>query len=356
MAEGYPYFTLGLETDRPSMCAEDIPTLDTRAPGEAMPFEPIKVARKPDTRPRTDYLPSRELSHAVNTALVLGMPLLVTGQPGTGKTELATAIGRELRCPVYKFETKSTSQARDLFYTYDSMSAFKLGEGGDTRNFITYQALGRAILETFDRKRRELATLLPAKDLAGHVQHRSVVLIDEIDKAPRDFPNDLLNEIERLYFRVPELRNESSPMRGDYGDIPANLRPIIVITSNEERGLPPPFLRRCVFFEIPFPEEREMLDIVERRIRGAGFPDSLVREAVALFFALRRQGGADEGPSTAELLNWMQLLGHRGIRGDRSLREQSDLVEQSVAALLKSKEARARGLDYLRDEWKIRTP
>ena len=191
----YPYFHKDLIRSAESRRAEEIPTLDR--------------ARLDD--PRT-YIPSGDLVEAVNVALVLGMPLLLTGEPGTGKTQLATALGASFACPVRKFETKSTSTARDLFYSFDALSAFKADKGADQRQFVRYQALGRAILDAFPAA--EIMALLPPPEMSEYRHdgpRRSVVLIDEIDKAPRDFPNDVLNEIERLYFRVPELQNVASP-------------------------------------------------------------------------------------------------------------------------------------------------
>jgi MoxR-like ATPase len=217
MAKGYPYFTLGVPGAGPSTPAQEIETVERIAHPDA-------------------YLPDENLAHAVNVALVLGMPLLLTGEPGTGKTQLAHAMGRALGCEVRAFETKSTSQARDLFYTYDSLGAFKRPQETDPRAFIHYQALGAAILDAYPSDAPWMQALLPigASDYAHRGPRRSIVLIDEIDKAPRDFPNDLLNEIDRLYFRVPELMNAGTPAEG----MPAACRPIVVMTSNEERGLP----------------------------------------------------------------------------------------------------------------------
>ena len=344
----YPYFTLGLEPDRASVPAQKIPTIST------LPTPAVREGAKP----RSTYVPSPELSHAVNVALVLGMPLLLTGPPGAGKTELATALSQEIDAPLRKFETKSTSQARDLFYTYDSMNAFKSLQDVDTRAFLTYQALGRAILEAFDGDDPRIAALVGAKKgEAPRDAVRSVVLIDEIDKAPRDFPNDLLNEIERLYFRVPELGNAASPMIGENGAVPAHLRPIVIITSNEERGLPPPFLRRCVFFQIAFPAPAAMRLIVEKRLSTLRFPEPLVDQAIAFFYALRdRAAAVGGGASTAELLSWLQILVVRGIVGDKSLKEQSALVQQSLSTLLKDGESYRRGLAYVTNEWLSSAP
>jgi MoxR-like ATPase len=324
----YPWFTRGLPDAAPqAVRAEEVPTLD-RAAGE-------------DAR---DYVPDPHLSHAVNVALSLGMPLLLTGEPGTGKTQLASVVAHDLGIfPPLKFETKSTSQSKDLFYTYDALTAFKMKDATDPRTFIHYQALGRAILEAFPADDPRIAALLPP-DQPGAWRHpgaprRSVVLIDEIDKAPRDFPNDLLNEIERLSFRVPELSNAATPGAngGDAGP-PARFRPIVIITSNSEKGLPDPFLRRCVYYDIPFPKPEAMRDIVAARIKPLGKGSIMLKDALDLFYSLRREQGArlNKQPSTAELLNWLQVLLHRGVRPEDSLRAQPDLVRETASALIKN--------------------
>jgi MoxR-like ATPase len=190
----YPYFTTGLSVTPTPIRAEEVPTLDRSGMDD----------------PKS-YVPDPDLSHAVNVALLLGMPLLVTGEPGTGKTQLAYVVADALQCPAHKFETKSTSTARDLFYTFDAITSFKMRDVTDPRKFIRYQALGRAILDAYAAP--EIEKLLPAgtSDYTHAGPRRAVVLIDEIDKAPRDFPNDLLNEIERLYFRISELGNIGTP-------------------------------------------------------------------------------------------------------------------------------------------------
>jgi MoxR-like ATPase len=332
----YPYFTKGL-VDRASMRAEDITPLD-----------------RTQIEDPSAYMPHKDLSHAVNVALMLGMPLLLTGEPGTGKTQLAYALAAEIQCDVLKFETKSTSQARDLFYTYDALTAFKMKEATDPRLFVRYQALGQAILEAFD---------------AGAVQHlltpgtahrgprRAIVLIDEIDKAPRDFPNDLLNEIERLYFRVPEVGNLASPGADDpKNGVPAKYRPIIVLTSNSEKGLPDPFLRRCVYFDIPFPTADEMKAIVAARMADLGANDPMTADALDLFYKLRKSArlvSLKKEPSTAELLNWLQVLRARGAQAAQRLTTQKPLVEETLSTLIKSSDDRAEARKFVAERWGV---
>ena len=341
----YPYFRRGL-VDAGSLepiRAEEVPTFDRRRADAA-----------------EDYIPHPDLSHAVNVALALGMPLLLTGAPGTGKTQLAYALGNDLSCPVHKFETKSTSAAKDLFYTFDALSAFKVdGAGFDVTQFIHYQALGKAILEAFP------ADEIPKGMLNASGKHygprRSVVLIDEIDKAPRDFPNDLLNEIDRLYFRVPELQNIGSPGADqiEEGDQQAGVapeyRPIVILTSNSEKGLPDPFLRRCVYFDIPFPEPEQMQAIVSARVKRLGSGDPMLADAIDLFYDLRHDRGRtklQKEPSTAELLNWLNVLLMRGVAPGQTLRSQVEIVQQTLSTLVKNGQDRSEALKHLETMWK----
>ncbi len=211
-----------------------------------------------------DYLPSEELVQAVNVALMLGQPLLLTGEAGTGKTQLAYHLAWQLGLgEPLKFETKSDSKAKDLFYWFDSLSFFHAGQTQKQTvralDFFKFNALGLAILLT--RPLEEIADLMPA--IPHTIQHtkpcRSVVLIDEIDKAPRDFPNDILNEIEHLYFKVPELN--ITTLKADTA-----LAPIIILSSNSEKHLPEAFLRRCVYHHVEFPTKEKLLAIVEKRL------------------------------------------------------------------------------------------
>lgn len=228
-----------------------------------------------------NYIFTKELIAAIDVAIGLGRPLLVSGEPGCGKTELGYAIARRMGIPrVHFFSTKSNSEARDLFYTYDAIGRFReaqtaqtartAGEGQpDAADYIEFQALGKAILDAHEEK--DVAHLLNPRGAYRHPGKpgRSVIILDEIDKASRDFPNDLLREIEDLAFRVPELSQRGAGQADPEtpGGIPADRRPIVVVTSNEERQLPDAFLRRCVFHEIAFPDDTTLMQIVASGLR-----------------------------------------------------------------------------------------
>jgi MoxR-like ATPase len=255
-----------------------------------------------------------------------------------------------------------------LFYTFDALNAFKAG-AGDTKQFIEYQALGRAIIEAFPKAEVE-HLLAPGAPHKG--PQRSVVLIDEIDKAPRDFPNDILNEIERLFFRLPELGPAgASPGADDERvKIPGKYRPIVVLTSNSEKGLPDPFLRRCVYFHIPFPSADEMRTIVDARVaRLFNAPPGktassapLLIDAISLFYGLRkpdRSLGAPAGPtaslkkqpSTAEFLNWLQILSARGMSLDQGLKSRKQLVVETLSTLVKNPEDLESARKFVNEKW-----
>ncbi len=291
------------------------------------------------------YLADPGLVDAVNVALHLGQPLLLTGQPGTGKTQLANSLAWELGYePLLKFEAKSTSVARDLFYTYDTLGRFHAvhtGQGAaDSLDYIRFNALGLAILRANDPA--DVAQLLA--DNTQHTgQQRSVVLIDEIDKAPRDFPNDLLNEVEGMYFRIPELGNATVTSAPE-------LRPILVLTSNSEKNLSEAFLRRCVFYDIPFPDRKRLTHIVHSRlgeaITGQG---ALLEDALNLFERLRDPAsGLHKKPSTGELLAWLQVLVTHSQDNDDYIRTAA-MVEPALAALIKTTEDRPKARELLKD-------
>lgn len=253
------------------------------------------------------YKPDPGLIHAANVALLLGQPLLLTGEAGTGKTQFAYNLAWELGLDEpLKFETKSTSTSRDLFYIYDSFrrfqdaqSKFNTLDDMDILNYIKYQALGQAIL--YSNESETIRKYVPP-NFPDISQKRSVVLIDEVDKASRDFPNDILNEIDLMYFRIPELGNVKI-------DIDPKMPPIVIITSNSEKDLPDPFLRRCIYYHINFPNHNVLRDIViqhfgENLIGRSAFLD----DAISLFDLVRNTHGIRKKPSIAEILNWIFVL------------------------------------------------
>lgn len=314
-----------------------------------------------DIREGQCYIPHPDLIDAVNTARVLGRPLLVTGRPGTGKTRLACSIAWQLGLAgPFKYVAKSTSAARDLFYTYDALGRFHEAQitlaADEPRRvrqpleFIEFAALGRAILKAHARSDVSafLADGSPMASFHPGPAQRSVVVIDEIDKAPRDFPNDLLDELDHLRFRIHEVHpDRTTPV------IPISMRPLIVITTNEERQLPDAFLRRCVFFPIPFPSRRvpggtpryTIEDIVERHI-GRGLADGadqpLLASAVDLFDYLRQSKELQRAPGTAELLDWVAVLARVGAAPGKDIGQQQDIFLRSRGALLKSEADRSR--------------
>ena len=260
-------------------------------------FEPLYELEDPK-----NYIAEKGLKNAVNVALALGQPLLITGEPGTGKTQLASSIAYELGLPILKFFTKTTSTATDLFYQYDALRRFQDSQASERKNlniedYITYQALGKAILLS---NRPEKAEKYLPKNLLEICPIRSVVLIDEIDKAPRDFPNDVLNELEYMEFTVKET--------GAIFKAEKKYQPILVLTSNSEKNLPDAFLRRCVFYHIPFPSPELLKQIVQRRFnRHPNFTPEFIDWAIEHFFEIR-EWARKKKPATAEFLGWIRIL------------------------------------------------
>ncbi|WP_406854403.1 MoxR family ATPase [Alsobacter sp. KACC 23698] len=284
------------------------------------------------------YQFSAEMVAAVDVAIELGRPLLVSGEPGCGKTELGYAVARQLGIQnLHLFTSKSSSEANELFYVYDALKRFrdaqittlhKPGAPGvappaetDVGDYVEFQALGRAILDAHDRD--AVAHLLRGRNGAirppGSPPRPSVVVIDEIDKTPRDFPNDLLQEIEAMSFRVREFpADPKEPETPPGNEIDRTMRPIVLITSNEERQLPDAFLRRCVFFEIPFPDTWLLSRIVDRGLDARLSRMGLVpashsldpaRRAALIDLVLRfRETDPDKRPGVSELLDAAAIL------------------------------------------------
>jgi MoxR-like ATPase len=225
------------------------------------------------------YIATDDLMMAVNAAVTLQRPLLIIGEPGTGNTQLAQEIARALNHPLHEWHIKSTSKAQQGLYEYDAVSRLRDSQLGDARvhDIANYIVKGK-LWEAFES------------------DAQPVLLIDEIDKADIEFPNDLLRELDRMEFYVYETRELVS----------ARHRPIIVITSNNEKELPDAFLRRCFFHYIRFPDEETMTRIVD--VHYPGLRKELLAEALSAFFKLREQPGLRKKPSTSELLDWIKLL------------------------------------------------
>jgi len=226
-----------------------------------------------------NYVATEDLMMAVNAAVILGRPLLVKGEPGTGKTQLAEEIAGALQRPLYRWHIKSTTKAQQGLYDYDAVSRLRDSQLGEAKvhDVANYIIKGR-MWEAFE----------------SEVQ--PVLLVDEIDKADIEFPNDLLHELDRMEFYVYETRQW----------IKARHRPIIIITSNNEKELPDAFLRRCFFHYIRFPDTATMERIVD--VHYPNLKKELLAEALTAFFKVREMPGLKKKPSTSELLDWIKLL------------------------------------------------
>jgi MoxR-like ATPase len=238
------------------------------------------------------YVTNESLEAAVNCALALERPLLVKGEPGTGKTQLAHAIAESLSLDWIHWPIKSTTRAQDGLYLYDTVQRLYDARFGDAdvkeiRRYIKLGPLGRAFAST----------------------HRLVLLIDEVDNADLEFPNDLLHELDRMRFVIPETGDE----------VNATDRPIVIITSNNTKELPHAFLRRCVFHFIDFPDADRMKRIV--RVHHPHVDDALVDQAVQAFYEIRTVPSIHKPPSTSELVDWITVLMHAGVGGERFVDE-----------------------------------
>jgi MoxR-like ATPase len=256
------------------------------------------------------YVSTHDLTLAVNAAITLQRPLLIKGEPGTGKTMLAEEVASALGLPLFQWHVKSTTKAQQGLYEYDAVSRLRDSQLGDAKvaeigNYIVKGVLWEAF---------ECAT-------------PSVVLIDEIDKADIEFPNDLLRELDRMEFFVYETRQT----------VRARHRPILFITSNNEKELPDAFLRRCFFHYIKFPDKATMTKIVD--VHFPGLKQALLREALEVFFELREIPGLKKKPSTSELLDWLKLLLAEDIPPEAlRAKDQKTAIPPLHGALLKNEQ------------------
>lgn len=257
-----------------------------------------------------NYVATGDLTVAVNAAITLERPLLVKGEPGTGKTVLAEEIARGLNAPLLTWHIKSTTKAQQGLYEYDAVSRLRDSQLGDPRvsDIANYIRRGK-LWEAFT------------------APERPVLLIDEIDKADIEFPNDLLLELDRMEFHVYETGETVRAAR----------RPIVIITSNNEKELPDAFLRRCFFHYIKFPDADTLKAIVD--VHYPGIKQRLVEEALRVFFEVREAPGLKKKPSTSELLDWLKLLMAEDI-GPEQLRERDPrkLIPPLHGALLKNEQ------------------
>ena len=255
------------------------------------------------------YVATEDLTVAVNAAVTLERPLLVKGEPGTGKTELARQVADALGLPIIEWHVKSTTRAQQGLYEYDAVSRLRDSQLGDERvhdvaNYIKKGKLWQAF---------EMA-------------EKCVLLIDEIDKADIEFPNDLLQELDRMEFHVYETGET----------VKAIHRPIVIITSNNEKELPDAFLRRCFFHYIRFPDVETMRKIVE--VHHPGIKEALLTTALTQFYELRETAGLKKKPSTSEVLDWLKLLLAEDLTAEDLKRDGANALPKLHGALLKNEQ------------------
>lgn len=255
-----------------------------------------------------NYIASEQLKLAVNAAITLEKPLLIKGEPGTGKTQLAEELAEALGTQLFQWHIKSTTKAQQGLYEYDAVSRLRDSQLGEAKvNDIGNYIIKGKLWQAFEQ------------------ETRPILLIDEIDKADIEFPNDLLQELDKMEFFVYETQQV----------IKAKQRPIVIITSNNEKELPDAFLRRCFFHYIQFPTKQEMAQIIA--VHHPNIKQTLLTQALEVFFELRDLNGLKKKPSTSELIDWLKLLLADDISQQTLLDKQSDVVPL-FGALLKNEQ------------------
>ena len=256
-----------------------------------------------------DYVATEDLTVAVNAAVLLERPLLIKGEPGTGKTELAKQVASALGLDLIEWNIKSTTKAQQGLYEYDAVSRLRDSQLGDER----VRDVGNYI------RKGKLWTAFEA-------DQKVVLLIDEIDKADIEFPNDLLQELDKMAFHVYETGET----------VAANNRPVVIITSNNEKELPDAFLRRCFFHYISFPDQDTMRQIV--KVHYPDIKEQLLTTALTQFYEIREQQGLKKKPSTSEVLDWLKLLLAEDLSPEDLKRDAGNLLPKLHGALLKNEQ------------------
>ena len=256
-----------------------------------------------------DYVATEDLTVAVNAAVLLERPLLIKGEPGTGKTELAKQVASALGLKLIEWNIKSTTKAQQGLYEYDAVSRLRDSQLGDER----VRDVGNYI------RKGKLWTAFEA-------DQKVVLLIDEIDKADIEFPNDLLQELDKMAFHVYETGKT----------VAANNRPVVIITSNNEKELPDAFLRRCFFHYISFPDQDTMRQIV--KVHYPDIKEQLLATALTQFYEIREQQGLKKKPSTSEVLDWLKLLLAEDMTPEDLKRDAGNLLPKLHGALLKNEQ------------------
>ena len=256
-----------------------------------------------------DYVATEDLTVAVNAAVLLERPLLIKGEPGTGKTELAKQVASALGLELIEWNIKSTTKAQQGLYEYDAVSRLRDSQLGDERVHDVGNYIRKGKLWT-----------------AFEADQKVVLLIDEIDKADIEFPNDLLQELDKMAFHVYETGET----------VAANNRPVVIITSNNEKELPDAFLRRCFFHYISFPDQDTMRQIV--KVHYPDIKEQLLTTALTQFYEIREQQGLKKKPSTSEVLDWLKLLLAEDMTPEDLKRDAGNLLPKLHGALLKNEQ------------------